>query len=118
MITKFADEYSLLLTADYFNAEITNLQQMIKRRRESDRGDWPENLLQLLCYVHRLRDAFAELDKLITVACILPVSTASSERSSFSIGKLLSYTGLRTSMGNDRLHDLLILGDIAQERPG
>jgi len=54
---------------------------MIKRRKESDRGDWPENLLQLQCYVHRLRDAFAELDKLITIACTLPVSTASCERS-------------------------------------
>jgi len=46
-------------------------------------GDWPENLLQLQCYVslHRLRDAFAELDKLITITCTLPVSTASCERS-------------------------------------
>ena len=42
MITEFADEYSSLLTADYFNAEITHLQQMIQRRKESDRGDWPK----------------------------------------------------------------------------
>jgi len=50
MITQFADEYSSLLglTADYLNAEITNLQQkQIKRKKESDRGDWPGNLLQL-----------------------------------------------------------------------
>ena len=52
MIAEFANEYSSLLTTDYFNAEIRNLQQMIKRRKESDRGDWPENLLQLQCYVH------------------------------------------------------------------
>jgi len=80
MITQFADEYSSLLTADYFIAEITNLQQiqqMIKRRKESDRGDWPENLLQLQCYAHRLRDTFTELDKLITITCTLPVSTVS-----------------------------------------
>ena len=82
MITEFADEYSSLLTADYFNAEITNLQKkQIKRRKESDKGDWPGNLLQLQCYVHRLRDAFAEFGKLITITCTLPVSTASSERS-------------------------------------
>jgi len=82
-ITEFADEYLSLLAADYFNAEITNLQQMIKRRKESGRGYWPEHLFQLQCYVHRLRDAFAELDKLITIACTLPVSTgtASCERS-------------------------------------
>jgi len=32
----------------------SNLQHMTTRRKESDRGDWPENLLQLQCYVHRL----------------------------------------------------------------
>jgi len=60
MVPEFADEYSSLLTTDYFNAEITNLQQMTKRIKESDWGDWPENLLQLQCYIHRLHDAFAE----------------------------------------------------------
>jgi len=39
MITQFADEYPSQLTADYFIAEITNLQQIINRRKESDRGD-------------------------------------------------------------------------------
>jgi len=73
-------------------ATITNLEQMIKRRRESDRGDWPENLLLLQCYVHRLRDAFVRMDKLITIACSLPVSTASSKRS-FSTSQIVkSYT--------------------------
>jgi len=91
MITEFADEYSSLLTADYFNAEITNLQQMIKRTKESDTGDRPENLLQLDCYVHRLHDAFAELDKLITIACSLPVSTAYCERSFSTLQIVKSY---------------------------
>jgi len=54
MIIEFADEYSSQLTADYFNAEMINLQRMIKRRKESDRGDWTENLLQLQCYVGSL----------------------------------------------------------------
>ena len=98
MITEFADEYSSLFTADYFNAEITNLQKkQIKRRKESDKGDWPGNLLQLQCYVHRLRDAFAEL------AYTLPVSTTSCERSFSTLQIVKLY--LRTSLGNDRLHD-------------
>jgi len=92
MITEFADEYSSLLTADYFNAEITNLQQIIKRRKASDRGDWPENLLQLQCYVHRLHDAFAELDKLIIIACTLPLSTVCCERSFSTLQIVKSYT--------------------------
>jgi hypothetical protein len=108
IIADFADNYSPLLTVDYLTAEITNLKQMAKRRKKSGNGDWPESLLQLQCYVHRLHDAFAELDKLITIACTLPVSTASCERSFSSLRIVKSY--LRTSMGNDRLHDLLILG--------
>jgi len=95
MITQFANEYSSLLTADYFNAEITNLQQMIKRRKEPDRGDWPENLLQLQCYVHRLCDAFAELYKLITITCTLLVSRTSCERSFTTLQIVKSY--LRTN---------------------
>jgi len=59
-----------------------------------------------------MRDAFA-LDKLITIACNLPVSTASYERSLSTLQIVKSY--LR--MGNDRLHVLLILGNTAQERP-
>ena len=88
---------------------------MIMRRKESNRGDWPENLLHLQCYVYIacMRDAFA-LDKLITIACTLPVSTASCERSLSTLQIVKSYL----KMGNDRLHVLLILGNIAQERPG
>ena len=73
-------------------------------------------MLQLQCCVHRLRDAFAELDKIITITCTLPVSTTSCERSFSTLQIVKLY--LRTSLGNDRLHDLLILGDIAQELPG
>jgi len=66
MITEFADEYSSLLTADYFNAEITNLQQMIKRRKESGRGDWPEDLLQLGAY------------SVMYIACVMPLQNWTS----------------------------------------
>jgi len=58
---------------------------MIKRRKESGRGEWPEDLLQLQCYVHRLRDAFAEL------AYTLPVSTTSCERSFCTLQIVKSY---------------------------
>jgi len=66
MIKEFADEYSSLLTVDYLNTEIVNLKQTINRKKESDDGDWPGSLLELQSWVHRLHDAFAELDKLIT----------------------------------------------------
>ena len=62
-----------------------------KAQKGIRQGDWTENLLQLQCYVHRLRDAFAELDKLITITCTLPVSTASCERS-FSTLQIVKYS--------------------------
>jgi len=45
--------------------EVTNLKQMmgLKSKKESVREDWPENWLQLRCYVQCMRDAFTELDK-------------------------------------------------------
>ena len=78
-ISEFAEEYSSLLglSVDYLNTEIFNLKLTIKRKKESHSGDCPESLLALQSYVHRLRDTFAELGKLIIKACTLPVSTAS-----------------------------------------
>jgi len=58
-------------------------------------------VMQLQCYVHRLRDAFAELDKLITTFCERSFST-------LCVDVVKSYV-LRTSIGNDRLHDLLYI---------
>jgi len=108
MIREFADEYSSLINVDYLSAEIANLHQLLQRKKEADSEDFPVSLLQLQSYIHRLHDAFAECDKLITIACTLPISTASCERSFSTLRIVKSY--LRTSMGNDRLQDLLILG--------
>ena len=105
---EFAKEYSSLLTVDYLSAEVANLKQMINRNKESNTAMCPDSLLQLYKYVHRLRDAFSEFDKLVTIACTLPISTASCERSFSTLRIIKSY--LRTRMANDRLHDLMLLG--------
>jgi hAT family C-terminal dimerisation region len=78
----------------------------MKRKNESDSGGLPESSLQLQCCVgvHRLRDACAELDKLIAIISTLPISTASCERSFRTLQIVKSY--LRTNIGNKRLHDL------------
>ena len=107
-ITEFANEYSSLVTVDFITAEIANLKQMLKRTKDSDSEGCPASLLQFQCYVRRLRDAFSEVDKLLTIACTLPVSTASCERSFSTLRMVKSY--LRTTMQNDRLQDLLVLG--------
>ena len=58
---------------DFLPAEINNFRQMLKRRKESESANWqgPETLLELQGYVHRLQDAFTEMDKLVTIACSL-----------------------------------------------
>ena len=109
-ITEFACEYSSLLTVDYLEAEVANFRQLLKRKMESNSADsyCPASLLQLHSYVHNLCDAFSEFDKLVTIACTLPISTASCERSFSTLRIIKSY--LRTTMANDRLHDLMLLG--------
>ena len=66
IIAEFAREYSSMVTGDFLPAEINNFRQMLKRRKESESANWqgPETLLKLQGYVHRLRDAFTEMDKL------------------------------------------------------
>jgi len=66
MITEFADEYSLLLTTDYFNAERRNLQQMTKCRKESDRGD-SEIGLKICCSYN-----------VMYIACVMPLQNRTS----------------------------------------
>jgi len=41
-------------TSVYERPFVKRFALMTMRRNESNRGDWPENLLQLQCYVHRL----------------------------------------------------------------
>ena len=100
-IAEFAREYSSMVTVDFLPAEINNFRQMLKRRKESESAIWqgPETL-ELQGYVHRLRDAFTEMDKLVTkltiIACTLPISTASCERSFSTLRIVKSY--LRTSI--------------------
>ena len=65
IIAEFAHEYSSMVTVDFLPAEINNLRQMLKRRKESESANWqgPETLLEL----QRLQDAFTEMDKLVTI---------------------------------------------------
>ena len=66
IIAEFAREYSSMVTVDFLPAEINNFRQMLKRRKELESANWQgyETLLELQGYVHRLRDAFTETDKL------------------------------------------------------
>ena len=75
--------------------------------------DIPKSMLQLQSYVRRMADDFTEMDKLLKIACILPISTAACERSFSTLQTDKSY--LRSTMRNERLNDLMMLG-IHRER--
>lgn len=109
-ILDFAKGYETVIYTDDVKAERENLQKLLKRKNADD---LPKTLLELQSYMHRLKDAFTELDKLLTIACTLPISTAACERSFSTLRIVKPY--LRTTMLNERLHDLMILA-IHRER--
>lgn len=52
-------------------------------------------------------DAFTDLLKLVDIVLTIPVTTASNERMFLTLNRVKNY--LRTSCGDERLGDLLIL---------
>ena len=63
--------------------------------------------MQFSIFVSKYEDAFFEMNRLLRIACTIPVTSAESERS-FSCLKLIK-THLRTTMVNERLSNLIIL---------
>ncbi|GBN45585.1 putative ATP-dependent DNA helicase HFM1 [Araneus ventricosus] len=68
----------------------------------------PKTLLQLQQYISRVADAFYEMNRLIKIACTLPVSTCACERSFSTLRIVKNY--MRTTMVQNRLQSLMILG--------
>jgi hypothetical protein len=58
-------------------------------------------------------DAFSDLLKLVDIVLTLPVTTASNERMFSTLGRVKNY--LRSSCGNDRLSDLLVLSCLTED---
>ena len=66
------------------------------------------SFVQFQGYVNKLRDAFTDLDRLLTIACTLPVSTCECERVFSTLRVVKNY--LRSTMTDERLLHLMILG--------
>jgi len=75
--------------------------------RKAPDGIVVDTLQQLAVFLEPYKDAFYSLFQIITIAIVLPVSTASCERS-FSIMRQIK-TYLRNSMGDERLSNLAVL---------
>ena len=78
---------------------------MLGRKKEAE---CPTTLLPLEAYLTKLKEAFFELHRLVSIACTLPVSSAECERN-FSLMCLI-ISDLRTLMKDERLDSLMMLG--------
>ncbi|GBL87917.1 Zinc finger MYM-type protein 1 [Araneus ventricosus] len=85
--------------------ELENMRRVFARKPDASK---PKTLLQLQQYISRVADAFYEMNRLIKIACTLPVSTCACERS-FSTLRIVKYY-MRTTMVQNRLQSLMILG--------
>ena len=108
----FLDVTKLIDFAELFKAEteslrceIATFKCMLGRKTEAE---CPATLLQLEAYLTKLKEAFFELHRLLSIACTLPVSSAECERN-FSSMRLIK-SDLRSLMKDERLDSLMMLG--------
>ena len=102
-LTTFGELYNLN-TGD-LKVEVENLTRVMSRKEETSK---PKTLLELHHYVEKVSDAFYQLNKLLKIACTMPITTCACERSFSTLRIIKNY--LRTSVTENRLQNLMILG--------
>ena len=90
--------------------ELRQMTRMLQRMKSN--GKHPEltpgqELLQFTNFADGYKDAFYELCRLTRIACTIPITTASAERSFSALKRVKTY--LRTTMSDERLTHLAIL---------
>ena len=95
--------------ADDLSLELRQMKRMIERKTsEKTMPTFEGNkLVPFLIFVSKYEDAFFEMNRLLRIACTIPVTSVESKRS-FSCLKLIK-THLRTTMVHERLSNLIIL---------
>ena len=112
--SNFLDQAALFSFGEIYNANLDDLFHELHQAkrflvRKMTAGVQPlTSLLEFTAFLEPVGHVFYELFRLCKIAVALPVSTASCERS-FSAMKLIK-THLRTTMTDDRLSDLGVLG--------
>ena len=106
---KFMDFDTAQGLASHYNLNLDDLKtEMRLAKRMIERTNVTlETTVDVVEHIKPLHLAFEELFKLLTIATVLPISTATCERS-FSKLKLIK-NHLRTSMGNERLKSLTVI---------
>lgn len=106
--TAFAKHYKA--NEEDLSLELRQMTRMLQRMKSE--GRYPEftsgqELLQFSNFADGYKDAFYELCRLARIACTIPITTASAERSFSSLKRIKTY--LRTTMCDERLTDLAML---------
>jgi hypothetical protein len=91
--------------AEDLSHEIYQLKRMLQRDQFSALN--MKTLVDLACVIEPYKLAFQELYRLITIAIVLPVTSASCERSFSALKLIKSY--LRSTMSDSRLSSIAIL---------
>ena len=90
--------------------ELRQMTRMLQRMKSN--GRYPEltpgqELLQFTNFADGYKDAFYELCRLTRIACTIPITTASAERSFSALKRVKTF--LRTTMSDERLTHLAML---------
>lgn len=93
------------LNTEDLKIETENMIRVLARKDDASR---PKTLLELQHYISRISDAFYEMNRLLKIACTMPITTCSCERSFSTLRIVKNY--LRTSTIESRLQNLMILG--------
>uniref|UniRef100_A0A8C5MVP0 Zinc finger MYM-type protein 1 n=1 Tax=Leptobrachium leishanense TaxID=445787 RepID=A0A8C5MVP0_9ANUR len=103
-LTSMAKFYGCNL--EYLETELKQALVTLKRKEESE-GINVNTVLEFTNFLQPYAVPFFELYRLCKIACVLPVSSASCERSFSALKLIKSY--LRTTMTEERLSDLATL---------
>jgi len=120
---RFGDQWSMIITAiQAFNPKDASFiwihwvvswqyrrhctwnlsTKRVLERSKADKAEAPSTVLELANFLEPYKMAFLELHRLLIISLVLPVSSASSERT-FSLMRLIK-SHVRTTMCDSRLH--------------
>ena len=97
LIKPMAEQYSVDTT--YLDVELKQARRLIDRKTHE--GVSVKSLVELSTFLNPYKEAFPDLYKLITIALVLPPTSASCERSFSSMRHIKSY--LRSTMSDNKL---------------
>lgn len=100
-LIKLAGHYNI--NCDCLDSEITLVKKLLCREENKN----IKSLMEFLSFVEQYKQAFECIYNLVKICILIPISTASCERSFSSMKRIKSY--LRTRMTNERLNNISIL---------